>query len=469
MNLDSVQRIYFVGIGGIGMSATAGLAKSAGFEVSGSDADIYEPSKTILHNYDIGYKLGYNESNLTVADLVITTAAVDESNPEVQRAIRNGIEIASYPELLGQLIKKKRKIVISGTHGKGTTTGMIAYALKNINDSSFFVGAVLNNLKTNFYSGTGPDFVLEGDEYKSNFNDLTPKFLYYEPDVLLINNLELDHPDIYPNLGAIKEVFRTVISNMPRSGIVIYNMDDPVVSGMIQRIQLKKIGFTLQNDPAAQIKARPPVLDGEMFKIEAQYEGGTFVLETHFPGLPYAYDNVAAASVLIALGHKPEEFVDYMKSYAGTRRRYEIVSAPGAPITLIDDYAHHATAIKQTLEATKMKFPGRRIVCFYEPHTYSRTKETLDDLVNSFGSADLVYIAEIYSAREQRLPTTITGQQVVDAVSKKHHDTHFIKDKSEALQKFKENVKPGDVVIVMAVGSFSSLIRDFISAAELIK
>lgn len=435
MILENVKKIYFIGIGGIGMSAVAGIAKAKGFKVLGSDAsDVYDPSKAVLDKYGISYNIGFDLKNiadfeLSANDLVVVGAATDLENPELKYAKEQNLKIVGYPELLGLLVVDKKRIVVVGTHGKGTTSGLIAFALKALEDSGFFVGAVLADLQTNFYYGTGKNFVIEGDEYRSGVDDPKPKFAYYNPDLLLINNIEFDHPDIYKDLEAFKEPFKKLVSEMNEDSVIVYNADDTNVLEVVALSRARKVPFSL--------------------KEQKNYK---------LPGKAYAYDYLAAKTILETLGFDFASFEKYFLEYTGVKRRYELIYENN--ITIIDDYAHHPTAVRETLKATREKYPNRRIVCFFEPHTYSRTKETLPDLKKAFASADLVYIAEVYPAREQKLASSITGTDVVKGVSEYHKNVLFVSDKADALEKYRAEKKDGDVVIVMAVGSFNTLVYD---------
>ncbi len=435
MNLEKVKKIYFIGIGGIGMSAVAGIAHGKGFEVSGSDAsDVYEPSKSVLDKHNIPYKIGYAAENLETADLVVTTAAVDRSNPEVAAAIHKNLPIVSFAELLAELVKDKKQILVVGTHGKGTTAGLLGYVLSKNEYASFFVGAVLTDLNTNFHNGVGPYFIIEGDEYKSNFNDNKPKFSYFQPEILLINNLEHDHPDLYPDLPAYKKPFQELAESLPETAVIVYNSDDKNVLEVIKNSRAKKVAFSISD------------------------RSGLNNISLKLPGQVYAYDYLAAVTVLKTLGLESADFTALVSEYSGVKRRYEIIFENS--YVIVDDYAHHPSAVKQTLEATKDKYPNRRVVAFFEPHTYSRTKETLPELAKAFGAADLVYIAEVYPAREQKLPSSITGQEVVDAIRASHPKTFLVKDKEEALAQYAGQMQEQDVIVVMAVGSFNKLAYD---------
>lgn len=466
------KKLYFIGIGGIGMSAIAGIAVANGWEVKGSDSlEIYEPSKGVLERFKILYAQGYSQKNIEGCfegnnpELVVVTPAVNRDNPEVRFAIENNLKIISYPEALNLVIGDQRQIVVVGTHGKGTTSGLISFALKTLHDSSFFVGGVLIDYNSNFYWGKGPDITIEGDEYISSAFDQRPKFIQYKPSILLINNIEFDHPDIYPTLEDVKNAFKLLVKNLDPSAIIVYNADDQNVIEVVKDSSCKKVGFGFK---AGDYQAGPAqLLPDSSFDIpvyDATHKQ-IFSMRTQFPGELYAYDFLAAFSTLLNAYPETdlEQLQEIFASFHGIRRRYEITSAANG-IIIIDDYAHHPTAVRKTIEATRAKFPKNRIICFFEPHTYSRTKETLAELATSFASADQVYIAEVYSAREQRLPSSISGAEVVAAIKPNQANTHLVATKSAALNEYMKICQPGDVILIMAVGSFNLLADDIKNA-----
>ncbi len=465
INLDQVNKIYFIGIGGIGMSAAAGLAKSMGFEVSGSDSkEIYSPAKEVLDGYKINYTAGYGEENAKKfqADLYVLSAGEGMGNPEIKYVVDNGLPHVSFAELLYYLNKDKIRIVVTGTHGKSTTSGLLGYLLKDLDNGSFFTGAVLNNLNSNFHEGDGHYIVFEGDEYKSEFDDPTPKFHYYKPDILVLTNLEYDHPDIFENLEALEQEFEQLISNLPEDGLIVYNADDPNLSRLVHKSEVSSISFGIENEADFKVEK---IEYGEYtdFEITNKFSkdilGKTLGLTENYkiqlPGKINVYNSLAAISTLRALGFQPDQLALSLLSFTGLKRRFEIVGIKNG-ITLIDDYAHHPTAVKETLDAARLKFSKAKIWAVFEPHTFSRTKATLKDLAKSFNSADEVLISEIYPAREKVQDATITGQEVVEAIQSKN-PVRLIKNKEQALDILKKEAKAGDVLVVMAVGAFNKL------------
>lgn len=472
---SSKKSFYFIGIGGIGMSAVAGIAAARGYDVAGSDADdVYDPSLSVLHRSAIPFAVGYRRENIAAAfggrpDAVVATSAVGDENPELSYAKEQGLRIISFPEALEEVASGMREIVVIGTHGKSTTTGLIGHMLQALHGASFLVGAVLNNYQSNFNAGSGPDMVIEGDEYVASASDSRPKFMLYRPDILVVNNLEFDHPDAYHDLQAMKDAFALRVSTLPESATLVFNADDQTVCEIMKDAKCKLLSFGFSS---GMIRGGRSVLRSDgMFEFTVTLPenfgaGRKFSLVSRFPGEAYAYNFLAATAAVLAAYPETdlEQLQELAASYTGVKRRFEAISE-GDPY-IIDDYAHHATAVRKTLEAARLKFPHRRIVCFFEPHTYSRTKETLPELAEAFGAADVTYIAEIYPAREKKLASSITGAEVLEAVRAFTPNAQYVADAADALRQYAAAAKPGDVVIVMAVGAFNRLaynIRDEIS------
>ena len=459
MNLDGINEIYFIGIGGIAMSAAAGLAKDLGYQVSGSDSkEIYAPAKDVLDKFAIPYNIGYSAKNIEAAraDLYIVSAGEDNSNPEVAYLESQDIPYYSFSELLGQLSSEKIRIVIAGTNGKSTTTGLLGHVMSDLDDSSFMTGAVLQQYQSNFHSGAGHYFIFEGDEYKALANDPTPKFHYYKADILILTNLEYDHPDMYGSLEEIKDEFRLLIANLPDDGLIIYNADDPNLVQLAHETNVASFSYGIANP--------------------ADFNGGNFIFHqksTSFTVSNKKWDSPEEYSILLAgqlniynalgpivllrsLGFERDQIRPLIETYWGVKRRLEFIGEKRG-VRIYDDYAHFPTAIQETLSAAKTRYPNSRIFAVFEPHTYSRTEATLSDLAASFALADTAVIAEVYPARETKKPESVTGAQVVRAVSATHPNVRGVKDKAEALKFLKSELRSGDIVIVMAVGSFNTL------------
>ena len=467
-NLEEIltpgARIYFVGIGGIAMSGAANIAKHFGFDVTGSDSkEVYSPAKGVLDKSDIKYFKGYDADHIknSKADLFVLSAGEDLQNPEVKFIIDKDLPHIGLAELLYYLAKGKLRIVVTGTHGKSTTTGLLGHLLKNLDDSSFMAGAVLQNYESNFYTGDGHYFVFEGDEYKEEFDNPTPKFHYYNPDILVLTNLEFDHPDLFPSLEALEQEFRLLIEKLPEDGLIVYNADDINISKLAHESNVSSIGFGIHNDADFKVEqiqygsdfTTIEVINKFSKSVSSKLLGQTEQYKIQLPGQINVYNALACIAILRSLGFSQEQISLDLLSYQGVKRRFEVVGLKNG-VTIVDDYAHHPTAVKETLEAARLKFPKSKIWAIFEPHTFSRTKATFDGLVKSFDSADEVLISDIYPAREKKSDATITSEEVVKAIKGKARLVH---NKQEALNILKSELKASDTVIIMAVGDFNRL------------
>lgn len=465
INLETVRSIYFIGIGGVGMSAAAGIASQLGYEVSGSDSKaLYEPAKSVLDDNGISYIAGYNEENISAApaDLYIASSGEGVKNPEVAYLLEQDTSIHSFSELLAALSAEKLRIVVAGTHGKSTTTGLLGKTLQTIDDSSFMTGAVLQHDETNFHVGEGHYFVFEGDEYKALHDDPTPKFHQYNADILLLTNLEFDHPDIFSTFEEMQDEFRQLIANMPTDGLVVYNADSVALAQLLHESNVGQVSFGLNNAAdftASNIVSNP---QGTVFDIIWKKDTAQPLTESYrinLFGEMNVYNALGVIATLRTLGFSEEQVQDGLESYFGVKRRFELIGEKNG-VTVFDDYAHHPTAVSETLKAARMKYPDRKIWAVFEPHTFSRTQATLEELPKAFSQADEVLIAEIYPAREQKTKHSISGDQVVAEIAKHHEHVRLVTDKQEALSILKTELQPQNIVIVMAVGDFNLLAHD---------
>jgi UDP-N-acetylmuramate--L-alanine ligase len=465
--------LYFVGIGGIAMSATANIAAVLGNKVSGSDsAAVYSPAKDVLDEHQIKYFTGYDARHIleSSADLYILSAGENEQNPEVKEIIGKNLPRCGLAELLYEFSKNNLRMVIAGTHGKTTTTGLLGHLVKSLDDGSFMAGGVLQNYQSNFYKGNGHYFVLEGDEYREQFDDPTPKFQYYHPDILVLTNLEYDHPDQFASLDELEKEFSLLIEKMPEDGLIVYNADNAILARLVHQSNVASVGFGIDNETDFQAVDIDYAPDYTKIHIANKFSkdqiaallGQTEDYQIQLPGKINVYNALAAIATLRVLGFTRENLVLDLLSYQGIKRRFEVVGVKNG-ITIVDDYAHHPTAVRETLDAARLKYPKSKLWAVFEPHTFSRTKATIDDLARSFDAADEVLISDIYPARESAKDASITSEEVVQAVKgqlsnvKGTTNVRLVHNKQQALSILKSELKPGDVVVIMAVGSFNRL------------
>lgn len=475
------------------MSAAACVASQAGFEVAGSDSEeVYSPAKDVIDGAKLTYHIGYDAQNIknAGADLCVLSAGESLENPEVKYIIENNLPRSGFPELLYELSKDKLRAVITGTHGKTTTAGLLGHLLKNIDDSSFLTGGVLQDFRKNFHKGEGHYFVFEGDEYKTQFDDPTPKFHYYKPDILVLTNLEYDHPDLFKSFSDLEREFEHLIANLPEDGLLVYNADDANLARLAHTTEVASASFGIDNEAdykVEQIKYEKDYTTFEVLNkfsknVSAHLLGQTEEYKIQLPGKLNVYNALAVVATLRALGFSQEEIQLDLLTYKGIKRRFELVGEKNG-VTIIDDYAHHPTAVRETLNAARLKyFPiqnsefivqnSAKLWAIFEPHTFSRTQATLPELAKAFAAADEILISEIYPAREKITDATISSKDVVNGIlssssprqekmpegqMRSKQTVRLIHNKQEALSILKKEAKPGDVIIVMAVGDFNRL------------
>ncbi|MEY4747057.1 MAG: UDP-N-acetylmuramate--L-alanine ligase, UDP-N-acetylmuramate--alanine ligase [Candidatus Parcubacteria bacterium] len=379
------EHIYMVGIGGIGMSALAQLLKHQGKEISGSDRE-ESPVTQMLVEKGIAVTVGHDRCNIpSDSELLIYSDAIPEGNTERTRAREMGIPELSYFDALGEETKGHRIIAVSGTHGKTTTTGMLAKILRACDKNpTAIVGSIVQDFKSNFLAGSDELFVIEACEYRDHI-------LKLHPEILVITNIELDHTDYFPDLEALQTTFRTAAERVPAHGIIVTNPSDPVIAGVLGGVKASILDYTTQTVPRLrQI--------GEFNRMNAR---------------------AAKAAARAAFPHLQEEYTDRpLMDFSGSWRRFEYKGETPLGALVYDDYAHHPTAIRATIEAAREEFPDRKIVVAFHPHLYSRTKSFLDEFAGALASADRALVAPIYAAREAPDPTVSNHILAAAAVEK---------------------------------------------------
>ena len=425
----------------------SGLAKyllENGYEVSGSDIN---DSKYIDKLRDLGAKvyIGHDEKNLPEDCVVVASTAIKEDNPEMQKARRLGLTVMHRSDVLAKLSKMGKFFIgYSGTHGKTTTSGLCAYVLEKAGlKPSYVVGGMLPDIGTNAHSQDGKFFCAELDESDGTI-------VKYSPDVVVVNNLEADHLDFYKNgLTSIIETFDKFISNLKPDAKVLINND---CKGATQLSGREFITYGLNN---ADYTAKN-IEYNEDFTTFDIYYAGEFLsdMKICLKGQHNVYNSLAVFAALRESGIDTDLIKPYFETFTGMGRRFQKVCEFDG-ISVYDDYAHHPTEIKATLSAAKQK-EHNRIIAVFQPHTYSRTKELLADFANAFVDADIVYLMDIYAAREID-DGTISSRDVADLVSKNGTETYYIPSLEEIANEIKKIIKPGDIVLSIGAGNVTHL------------
>lgn len=450
-----MTHVHFIGIGGSGLSAIARLLREQGYAVSGSDRAL-SPLAADLQKHGITVCVGHSAENVAGADWVVRSSAIPDDNPEVLAALQAGIPVYKRADFLGALMAPPDKdgIAIAGTHGKTTTTAMTAWVLAELGaDPSFIIGGVSQNLGVNAHAGKGRAFVIEADEYDRMFLGLRPRFA-------VITNIEHDHPDIYPTPQEFFEAFRQFTRLIPQNGALIINTEDAGSARLAEEARLagiRTIGYAIEQDDnrlqTEWIKAfnvRPNNTGGYSFSASARLMTGEDRVDNihlSVPGLHNVRNALAVLGIIALMNYRLGDVTSALAEYKGTGRRFEVKGEAGG-VTIIDDYAHHPTAIRATLEAARARYPGRRILAVWQPHTYSRTMSLMQEFASSFEDADEVIVSEIYAAREPA--QSFSARDVVQRMPQS--SVHYIPTIKEISEYLISHLHAGDVLIVMSAG-----------------
>ena len=447
--LRTGMHLHLVGIGGVGISAVARVLLGRGFVVSGSDMVENEQTTSLQEEGAIVF-IGHDANHITGAEAVITSSAVSGKNPELIAAEVAGIPIFKRADFLGYLMSGSTGIAIAGSHGKTTTTGMIAHILLETgNDPTVILGGVLTGWNVNGRAGQGDAFVIEADEYDY-------MFLGLKPQIAVITNIEHDHPDIFPTQQVYEEAFRRFAHLLPPNGQLILCGDDLGTSALLNTLQLpgvKIISYGLPPSTGAQnydyqaVDTRPNQLGGSDFLVQkgVQILG---LVRLRIPGLHNVRNALAAIIIALELGLEFSQIYRALAGFGGVGRRFQVTGEIGG-VTIIDDYAHHPTEIKATLAAAKQRYSERRIWAIWQPHTYSRTKLLLDQFAASFSDADRVIILDIYRSRETDT-LGLNGAAIIKSMD--HPSAVYIPEKEDAINYLLDRIHTDDVVCTLGAG-----------------
>lgn len=440
-----VRHIHFVGVGGIGMSGLAEILRSLSFEVSGSDARESGNTRR-LEGLGVRIDIGHRAENVAGADVVVFSSAIDRDNAELAEARALGTPVIGRAEMLAELMRLKYGVAIAGSHGKTTTTSLVATVLRAAGlDPTVVVGGKMAALGSNARLGAGDLLVAEADESDGSFLRLTPT-------IATVTNIDPEHLDHYGTHDKVKEAFVEFVSRVPFYGLAVLCLDHPHVQDILPRIQRRHVTYGIS--PQADYAARAIQFRGLETSFNAYRRGvslGGFTVK-----MPGAH-NVLNCLATIAVADELEVPLDVTKqalaTFGGVARRFTIVGQVEGRV-LVDDYGHHPAEIKATLEAARRAYPGedRRIVVAFQPHRFSRTRDLFDEFSRSFNLADALYLTEIYPGGEKPIEG-VSGERLLQSIREHgHHDAHFVRDKKDLPDVLLEATRPGDVVIALGAG-----------------
>jgi len=435
MNFEHIKNIHFVGIGGIGMSGIAEILRSQGLSVSGCDLK-RSAATDLLAERGVPIAIGHDPAHLAGADLVVVTSAVRGDNGEIDAARAAGIRVMKRKELLGEIVNQKRGVGVAGTHGKTTTSAMIACILEEAGfDPTVLVGGMLPNFGGNARSGRGDFVVVEADEYDRTFHEL-------HPEVAVITNVEADHLEYYGSFEAIEDAFNIFAAGVREGGVIIGCADDPAVARLLKSVRRRVVRYGLRND-----------LDLTAINIRYEHHGSTFdvpgagAFTLHVPGEHNVLNALGAIAVARELGIAADVAAAALAKFHGVDRRFQVLGDYAGAI-IVDDYAHHPTEIRATLTAARRGYPERRIVALFQPHLYSRTRDFAREFGESLAVADVAIVAPIYAAREKPIEG-ISARMIAEAAG----NVEFLdRSNDEIVNELRRRLQPNDIFITMGAG-----------------
>ena len=451
--------VYFIGIGGIGMSAVARILLNEGCVVAGSDI---RPSSLTSTLEKMGARINTRQDGSFMTsdtDMVVISAAISEDNQDLKTARKMGIKVVKYSQILGSLMKEKRGIAISGTHGKTTTSAMISSVLKTAGlDPTFVIGGEVPDIGGNAHLGTGDLFVAEACEYDRSFLNLVPQ-------VGVITNIEEDHLDYYENIEKIINAFGDFASLVSKEGLLVVNDHDKNIFLAMQRANCKVETYSLDStsDWCGKVLSSGNGTNRfSIFRKNAFFDDFTLKI----PGSHNVLNALAATAVCTFIGVDKNSIKAALASFRGANRRFQIIGVKNN-ITVIDDYAHHPTEIRVTLRAARELYPEKKIWCVFQPHQYSRTRHLLRGFARSFQNADKVIFADIYSARDNDdEKTTMNSSRLFEETRNAGVDVQYIPQLHDIVNALSLRVKPDDVVITMGAGDVWKVAYDLVAKLE---
>jgi UDP-N-acetylmuramate--alanine ligase len=458
LELPQIRHIHMIGIDGISMSGLAEILLTLGYKVSGSDIKTSNRTKKLQELNVVTY-LHHSEENVLGADLIVYSAAIKETNPEIKKARELNIPIIDRATLLGSIMKKyKNSVAIAGTHGKTTTTSMVTtIMIESRLDPTVHIGAELDSIGGTTKIGGDDYFVVEACEYYGSF-------LKFHPYLAIVLNIEFDHADYFKDIEHIKQFFSEFVSLIPKHGYLVVCVDDTNAALLLNGVECNKITFGIKNSDCMWSAENISFDEKGCPSFDLIYNAEKFAdIELKVPGIHNVYNALAAVSACYILGCDISSIKRGLLNFTNAHQRFEL-KAVVDNIRVIDDYAHHPSEIKATLKAAK-NLHHSKIWCVFQPHTYTRTKFLMDEFANSFSDADIVVVSDIYAAREIN-NGEVNSTMLVEKIKSKGKTAVYIPEFKSIVEYLKQNVTSGDIVITMGAGNISKVGEMFVSSKK---
>ena len=447
--------IHFVGVGGIGMSGIAELLLNLGYKVSGSDLQTSEITERLKDLGGIIY-LGHGADQISGADVVVTSSAVGPENPEVLAAEHISLPVIPRAEMLAELMRLKYSVAIAGAHGKTTTTSMVASVLAQGGlDPTVVIGGKLKGIGSNAVLGKGDFIVAEADESDGSF-------LKFSPAIAVVTNIDREHLDYYHDLETIKAVFLNFIDRIPFYGLAILCLDNESIQDLIPKVKKRYTTYGMSSQADFQIRDVEFEKRRSFFSVYRQgQQFGRFTL--NLPGIHNVYNATASIAVAVELDLPRDAIDSALQTLEGVQRRLEIKGEVNG-ITVVDDYGHHPTEIKTTLQAIEECWPDSRKVIVFQPHRYTRTQALFDDFTRAFYQSDVLLVLPIYAAGEQKIEG-VSGSKLCEGIKAHgHKEVYCLQGQEDAVAYLEENLKPDDVLLTLGAGDVWKVGMDILKA-----
>lgn len=482
--------IHFMGICGTAMASLAGLIHSRGFRVTGSDQNVYPPMSTQLQNLGISIMNGYKKENLGVGtsqqpDLVIVGNVISRQYEEAQALLASDIPFTSLPQAMGALvIEDRHSIVVAGTHGKTTTTSINAYVAERLGlEPGFMIGGIPKNFGQSYRNPKGDWFVIEGDEYDTAFFDKVPKFIHYRPKSVILNSVEFDHADIYKDLEHVKQAFLRLLDLIPEGGVLVTCEDEETIRDLLarkkdslqaRRVKVLTFGLERGDYRARAIAAVPVQVEGASEaanRLGTRFElirpdGSTVTVEIPLIGSYNVKNALATLALWEHLGHPAEKVAPLLRGFAGVKRRQEVLGAPGG-VTIIEDFAHHPTAVRETIRTVQTQYPNAQVYSIFEARSATSRRNVFQrEYADAFIDAQTQHLILPPPFNLQGLPEDqrFDTDLLLRTIHSKGVDAEVLPNVDEIVANVKSRAKPGDVVLVMSNGGFDGIYQKLLSA-----
>ncbi len=467
MDLKPGSHIHMMGICGTAMASLAGLLKDRGFKVTGSDLNPYPPMSTQLESLKIPILKPYKKENLNPRpDFVIVGNVISANNEEAQELQRLGIPYTSLPKAMGDfIIENRESVCVSGTHGKTTTTSLMSWVLDQAGyQPGFMIGGIPKNFSQSFRNPKGNYFVIEGDEYDTAYFDKVPKFVHYKPKHVILTSIEFDHADIYKDLDAVKAAFVKLVKMIPRDGNLVCWGEDPNIKDLLEYTNTKNVfTYGFKNSAFIIEKLNSSSAKETVFQIKK----GTEVFGPFSTSMSGDYNLLNAAAVIIMsvlLKVDVENLKKSLHDFQGVKRRQEILGEPGG-ILVIEDFAHHPTAVRETLKGIAKQYQGRKIFAVFEPRSAtSRRKIFQKDYVEAFQAAQEIILAQAFDQSKINEDDRFSSEELVEDLRKKSKSAQCFATTEQIIGDLKSKAKKGDVILIMSNGGFDGIYQKLMTS-----